>query len=194
MQYSISAFSTHTVFVLFCYLWCYFVTLLLFVIGLLPLPPLMQMFSLNKYAHAIEESIVDPVEKVYVLRSVNYSFSNLVRIEEKCTYTPDPEAPETRTKFTQEFQVKAYPMGVRSRMESTVLSNLTANSGRGRETLESVVQTIRENVAAASSASAEAAAMGAQAFAVSPAFPASSSFPSSRIGLAAIANPPKSEQ
>merc|ERR1712108_43982 len=52
-----------------------------------------RLIGANKVCYASEYSTVDPKNRLMEMRSKNMSFCNVVNMEEKMTYTPDPEDP-----------------------------------------------------------------------------------------------------
>ena len=90
----------------------------------------------------VEESQVDPRNKVFRMRSTNHSFTSLLQVVETCTYRPHPENAE-HTQLVQEVQIKAFPYGMRSRIEDTCHAKFTANASRGLQVMDKVCDRLR---------------------------------------------------
>jgi hypothetical protein len=90
----------------------------------------------------VEEATVDPKGQKMVLRSQNLSFSDLIRLEEVCTYAPHPED-STWTHFTQEAKVTAFPFGIKGKVESFCLEKFKKNAAKGREVMEQAIARVK---------------------------------------------------
>jgi len=95
----------------------------------------------SNLAYVHESSEVDCNRKVMVLKSVNVTFSNLITVEETCTYAQHPDNPEMTT-FTQECCITANFSKFASKIESTLLDRFTTTARKGKETLEKVIQIV----------------------------------------------------
>merc|ERR1712008_519462 len=71
-------------------------------------------------------------------RSKNMSFCNVVNMEEKMIYTPDPEDPN-RTLMKQETVVTVQAP-LTSYMEGIIVNTVTSNSSKGRAAIEWIVE------------------------------------------------------
>merc|ERR1712083_888274 len=89
--------------------------------------------------YASEYSTVDPKNRLMEMRSKNMSFCNVVNMEEKMTYTPDPED-SNRTLMKQETVVTVQGVPLTSYMEGIIVNTVSANSGKGRAAIEWVVE------------------------------------------------------
>ncbi|GAM16855.1 hypothetical protein SAMD00019534_000300, partial [Acytostelium subglobosum LB1] len=89
-----------------------------------------------------EEAIVDPKTQTMVLKSKNLSFSNILGLEEVCTYTPDPNNNEW-THFKQEATVTASIFGVAKKVESFCLDKFKANAQKGRNVMEQAILKVK---------------------------------------------------
>merc|ERR1719382_205179 len=75
-----------------------------------------RLIGANKVCYASEYSTVDPKNRLMEMRSKNMSFCNVVNMEEKMTYTPDPEDPN-RTLMKQETVVTVQGVPLTSYIE-----------------------------------------------------------------------------
>ena len=73
------------------------------------------------------------------MRSKNMSFCNVVNMEEKMTYTPDPEDPN-RTLMRQETVVTVQGVPLTSYMEGIIVNTVSSNSSKGRAAIEWIVE------------------------------------------------------
>merc|ERR1712184_40163 len=73
------------------------------------------------------------------MRSKNMSFCNVVNMEEKMTYTPDPED-SNRTLMKQETVVTVQGVPLTSYMEGIIVNTVSSNSSKGRAAIEWVVE------------------------------------------------------
>ena len=73
------------------------------------------------------------------MKSKNMSFCNFVNMEEKMTYTPDPENP-SRTLMKQETVVTVQEVPLTSYMEGIIVNTVSSNSSKGRAAIEWIVE------------------------------------------------------
>merc|ERR1712018_122040 len=64
---------------------------------------------------------------------------NVVNMEEKMTYTPDPEDPN-RTLMKQETVVTVQGVPLTSYMEGIIVNTVSSNSSKGRAAIEWIVE------------------------------------------------------
>jgi PRELI-like family len=85
-------------------------------------------------------SEVDPKTKTVVLKSVNLTCANLLRINETCTYTPSLISP-FQTVFRSHSKIMActYIQRLSNKIEEWSAETLTANANRGKEGFEAVL-------------------------------------------------------
>merc|ERR1719300_651098 len=69
---------------------------------------------------------------------MNMSFCNVVNMEEKMTYTPDPED-SNRTLMKQETVVTVQGVPLTSYMEGIIVNTVSSNSSKGRAAIEWIV-------------------------------------------------------
>eukprot|EP01101_Sappina_pedata_P012270 TRINITY_DN83_c0_g1_i1.p2 TRINITY_DN83_c0_g1~~TRINITY_DN83_c0_g1_i1.p2 ORF type:complete len:188 (+),score=70.75 TRINITY_DN83_c0_g1_i1:118-681(+) len=91
----------------------------------------------------LEESTVDPINKVMTLKGKNISFNNLVEAEETCTYTVDPNN-HNWTLFKQEMKVTAFPFGVAGSLENYSVQKFVENAEKGRLIMEAAIDRVKE--------------------------------------------------
>ena len=82
---------------------------------------------------------MDPKNRLMEMRSKNMSFCNVVNMEEKMTYTPDPEDPN-RTLMRQETVVTVQGVPLTSYMEGIIVNTVSSNSSKGRAAIEWIVE------------------------------------------------------
>merc|ERR1712108_134677 len=90
-----------------------------------------RLIGANKVCYASEYSTVDPKNRLMEMRSKNMSFCNVVNMEEKMTYTPDPEDPD-RTLMKQETVVTVQGVPLTSYMEGIIVNTVSSNSSKCR--------------------------------------------------------------
>ena len=82
---------------------------------------------------------MDPKNRLMEMRSKNMSFCNFVNMEEKMTYTPDPED-SSRTVMRQETVVTVQGVPLTSYMEGVIVNTVSSNSSKGRAAIEWIVE------------------------------------------------------
>ncbi|XP_032406025.1 PRELI domain containing protein 3B [Xiphophorus hellerii] len=92
-----------------------------------------------------ESSIVDPKEKMFELQSSNITFTNMVSVDEKLTYTPHPEDPE-KTILTQEAIISVKGISLSSYLEGVMANTISTNAGKGREAMEWVIRRLNTEI------------------------------------------------
>ena len=95
--------------------------------------------TIQKVCYASEYSTVDPKRRLMEMKSKNMSFCNFVNMEEKMTYTPDPENP-SRTLMKQETVVTVQGVPLTSYMEGIIVNTVSSNSSKGRAAIEWIVE------------------------------------------------------
>jgi hypothetical protein len=90
------------------------------------------------YVHEISE--VDQKSKTVVLKSVNLTCANLLRINETCTYTQSPTSPN-QTIFQSSSKIRAftYLQRLSNKLEDWSADTILQNARRGKEGFESVL-------------------------------------------------------
>ena len=87
-----------------------------------------------------ELSEVDPKAKTVVLRSVNLTYANLLRINETCTYTQSPvSSNQTLFKSSSKIRAFTYLQKLSNKIEDWSSDTITQNAKRGKEGFESVL-------------------------------------------------------
>merc|ERR1712107_560565 len=98
-----------------------------------------RLIGANKVCYASEYSTVDPKKRLMEMKSKNMSFCNFVNMEEKMTYTPDPENP-SRTLMKQETVVTVQGVPLTSYMWGIIVNTVSSNSSKGRAAIEWIVE------------------------------------------------------
>jgi len=97
-----------------------------------------KLIGFEEHAYAHEISTVDPENRTLSINSRNLTFESKVNVEERITYSPDPEDPE-KTLMTQQAIVTVQGVPLTSYMEQLMTSSIAGNASNGREALESVI-------------------------------------------------------
>merc|ERR1711978_508842 len=82
-----------------------------------------RLIGTNRVCYASEKSLVDPKNRLMEMYSKNLSFNSYVNMEEKMTYTADPED-NTRTMLKQDI----------------IVNTVSKNSSKGKAAIEWVVE------------------------------------------------------
>ncbi|KAN0023792.1 hypothetical protein ACTFIV_008179 [Dictyostelium citrinum] len=90
-----------------------------------------------------EETTVDPKNKIMTLKTKNLNFTNILGVDEVCTYEPHPDNEEW-TLFTQEATVTSSIFGVARKMEAFCLDRFVANAGKGRKIMEDTIIKVKK--------------------------------------------------
>lgn len=106
-------------------------------------PTWLQNLMGTSLLYFVEEATVDPRTQTMVLSSKNVSFSNLLVMEETCTYTPYAENKEY-TSFVQDAKVTAFPFGIKNKIETLVLDGFVKNANKGREIMEQAISRLKQ--------------------------------------------------
>jgi hypothetical protein len=97
-------------------------------------------------SHVYEVSYVDPEEKKVTMCSTNMTWSKLLRCRETVVYKPLPEAPGSKTQFSQEAKIFALCGGlqkIRTKIEEASIDRFRENAKRGHEGFEAVLEMSR---------------------------------------------------
>lgn len=86
---------------------------------------------------------MDPRNKKMVLSSSNVSFSEIIKVEEVCTYTPHPDN-YNWTHFNQTAKFTAFPFGIKGSIESVCMQSFKKNAEKGRDIMEQAILTIKQ--------------------------------------------------
>ena len=87
-----------------------------------------------------EVSEVDPKAKTVVLKSVNLTCANLLRVNETCSYTPSSTSSnQTVFKSTSKIMAFTYISRLSNKIEDWSADTITQNAKRGKEGFESVL-------------------------------------------------------
>lgn len=92
----------------------------------------------NRVCYASEYSTVDPVNRLMEMKSRNLTFTSFVNMEEKMTYTPDPQDSQ-KTVLKQETVVTVQGVPLTSYMEGIIVNTVSNNSSKGKAAIEWVV-------------------------------------------------------
>jgi len=87
-----------------------------------------------------EISEVDPTKKTVVLKSVNLTCANLLRINETCSYTQSPfSSSQTEFKSSSKIMAFTYLSRLSNKIEDWSAETIMQNAKRGKEGFESVL-------------------------------------------------------
>eukprot|EP01115_Flamella_aegyptia_P002250 TRINITY_DN136261_c0_g1_i1.p1 TRINITY_DN136261_c0_g1~~TRINITY_DN136261_c0_g1_i1.p1 ORF type:complete len:215 (+),score=35.10 TRINITY_DN136261_c0_g1_i1:71-715(+) len=106
------------------------------------LPKLMARIFGSGYCICVEDTFVDPKNKIMILKSTNVSYGNILRIDETCTYTQNKENP-LMTDYKQEVGCKAFPFGLQKTIENFVGNKITNNAQKGLKIMENAIDKVR---------------------------------------------------
>jgi len=98
-----------------------------------------RLIGTNRVCYASEKSMVDPKKRLMEMHSKNLTFNSYVNMEEKMTYTADPED-DTRTMLKQEMIVTVQGVPLTSYMEGIIVNTVSKNSSKGKAAIEWVVE------------------------------------------------------
>ncbi len=98
---------------------------------------------ISETAYFRELSVLDPDKKTYTATTINLTSTNILTVEETCVFEQDPIDP-TQSLFTQNGNVVAgKALSYLGRLvEDAAVSRFYANSSRGREALQMVIDRI----------------------------------------------------
>jgi hypothetical protein len=90
------------------------------------------------YVREISEA--DPKAKTIMLKSVNLTCANMLRINETCSYTPSTTSPhQTVFRSTSKIMAFTYIRQLSNKIEEWSADTITQNAKRGKEGFESVL-------------------------------------------------------
>merc|ERR1711878_206060 len=98
-----------------------------------------RLIGTNRVCYASEKSLVDPQNRLMEMHSKNLTFNSYVNMEEKRTYTADPED-DSRTMCKQEMIVTVQGVPLTSYMEGIIVNTVSNNSSKGKAAIEWVVE------------------------------------------------------
>merc|ERR1712045_331083 len=98
-----------------------------------------RLIGANRVCYASEKSLVDPKNRLMEMYSKNLTFNSYVNMEEKMTYTADPED-NSRTICKQEMIVTVQGVPLTSYMEGIIVNTVSNNSSKGKAAIEWVVE------------------------------------------------------
>merc|ERR1712062_204082 len=98
-----------------------------------------RLIGANKVCYASEKSMVDPKNRLMEMYSKNLTFNSYVNMEEKMTYTADPDD-NSRTLCKQEMIVTVQGVPLTSYMEGIIVNTVSNNSSKGKAAIEWVVE------------------------------------------------------
>jgi len=108
-----------------------------------------RLIGANKVCYASEVSRVDPANRRMEMHSRNLSFNSYVNMEERMTYTADPEDGD-RTLLRQEMLVTVQGVPLTSYMEGIIVNTVSNNSSKGKAAIEWVVDKLGQECRALS--------------------------------------------
>jgi len=97
-----------------------------------------RLIGTNRVCYASEMSKVDPVNRTMEMHSKNLTFCSYVNMEEKMTYSADPEDRD-KTLLRQEMIVTVQGVPLTSYMEGVIVNTVSNNSSKGKAAIEWVV-------------------------------------------------------
>lgn len=105
---------------------------------------IMMLVGGTNISYIREVSTVDLEKKTLELRSVNLTYSQILKVYETVTYTPDPVRPEDRTAFHQVAQFTSRVPFARlcNQLEEWSVQRYNENAEKGRRGFETVLNTL----------------------------------------------------
>lgn len=106
----------------------------------------MKLLGGQNSSMVLERSVVDPNTRTLVLKSRNVTLTNIMTVEETCTYQPVEDGAE-RTRFLQEAKLVAWSgwSYIREALEDFSVNRFQTNAAKGRQALEQVLQELKSN-------------------------------------------------
>merc|ERR1739848_465120 len=108
-----------------------------------------RLIGTNRVCYASEKSLVDPKNRLMEMYSKNLTFNSYVNMEEKMTYTADPDD-NSRTMCKQEMVVTVQGVPLTSYMEGIIVNTVSNNSSKGKAAIEWVVEKLGQECRALS--------------------------------------------
>jgi len=102
-----------------------------------------RLIGTNRVCYASEMSKVDPSNRSMEMHSRNLTFCSYVNMEEKMTYTADPED-TNKTLLKQEMIVTVQGVPLTSYMEGVIVNTVSNNSSKGKAAIEWVVDKLSQ--------------------------------------------------
>jgi len=87
---------------------------------------------------ATETSEVDPLRRTMTMTTKNLTMCNKLSFEEKLTYTPHPDQPDT-TLLKQEAVISVSGVPLSSYLEDFLTRHMSVNANKGRQAIEWVI-------------------------------------------------------
>lgn len=106
-------------------------------------PWVQRLIGCNRECYAQEYSVVDPKQRVMEMKSINLTFCSFVTMKEQMSYLPHPDQPD-KTLLRQETLVTVRGVPLTSYMESIIVNTVSANSAKGKQAINWVVDKIEE--------------------------------------------------
>lgn len=99
---------------------------------------ILKLLGGSSEAYIYEASECDPQTRILTLRTKNLTFSNIMTIEESCTYVPSDINPSGETVFRQEASIASLNgfSTIRNKLEEYGLERFRSNALKGKEALE----------------------------------------------------------
>lgn len=96
-------------------------------------------------AYVYEESEVNPRSKTLIMKAKNITMSNLMTVEETCTYTPSASDSQ-QTIMKQEASISSLNglSYISNKIEDVSLERFRSNAQKGRAALEHVLERIKQ--------------------------------------------------
>jgi hypothetical protein len=104
-------------------------------------PSWMQMLSVPDRVIVVEESRVDPQTQSLELKSRNLTGSQVLTVEETCTYSRHPDNPDW-TLYKQQAKITSFAPMFQKRLEQHCLSNMSAQAQKGLNVMEGLCDQI----------------------------------------------------
>jgi len=98
-----------------------------------------------KVCYASERSLVNPLSREMVLKTVNLTFCRHIAVDETLRYVPHPTDP-SKTLLKQEAVVTVQGVPLNNYMEDMLTNKISLNAGKGRQAMEWVISKLDTEV------------------------------------------------
>jgi len=106
------------------------------------IPSWLSSFNVPTSAYAAETTIVDPKTQKMIIRSRNLTGSNVMIVEEECSYMPSMTN-KNHTRYIQSASISAFLPMFSGKFEQYSYANMHIKSKLGLDTMETLCQNIK---------------------------------------------------
>jgi len=106
-------------------------------------PWIAKLIGGNRICYASEHSCIDLEKKELSLRSRNLTFSNVIHVDEKLTYSVHPQD-SSKTLLKQEAQITVSNMPLIDYLEGMMANKINGNAHKGRQAIEFIINQMNQ--------------------------------------------------